>query len=274
MSGGPGPRSAVAGYSPLLLDVDPKGVATLTLNRPRTHNAFDEDLIARLHDAFVALDTDAGVHVVVLAAAGKSFCAGADLNWMRRASGYDADDNLRDARALADMLKAWHRLSKPTLARVQGSAYGGGVGLVAASDFAIAREGCTFRLSEVRLGLIPAVIAPYVVEAIGVRQARRYMLSAEAFDACEAERMGLVHRVVPADRLEAEVDALLDQLAGSGPGAVAAAKDLITAVARRPLDDVLIEDTARRITAVRGSDEAREGVAAFLEKRKPAWVKT
>lgn len=247
-------------------------VATVTLNRPDLHNAFDERLIASLTTALVSLDTNDDVRVVVLAAAGKSFCAGADLNWMKRMAAFDHDENLADAQALATMLRTIYGLSKPTIARIHGAAYGGGVGLVSACDIAVCVPEATFALSEAKLGLIPATISPYVMEAIGAREARRYFLTAERFDAAQALRMGLVHEVVAADALDARVDALIALLRIAGPVAQFECKALIRGVAHRTLDEALIEATAKHIAAVRASDEGREGVAAFLEKRKPAWL--
>jgi methylglutaconyl-CoA hydratase len=249
-------------------------VATVTLNRPEIHNAFDETLIARLTAAFVSLDDNPDVRVVVLAAAGKSFCAGADLNWMKRMAAFGPEENLADAQALAAMLRALYALSKPTIARVAGAAYGGGVGLVAACDIAIAVPEATFALSEAKLGLIPATIGPYVIEAIGARQARRYFLTAERFAAADALRIGLVHEVVPRDQLDARIDALIAMLKGAGPTAQLECKALVRGVAHRPIDEDVIDGTAEHIAAVRASPEGREGVAAFLGKRPAAWIRT
>jgi methylglutaconyl-CoA hydratase len=249
-------------------------VATVTLNRPEIHNAFDETLIARLTAAFVSLDDNPDVRVVVLAAAGKSFCAGADLNWMQRMAAFGPEENLADAQALAAMLRALYALSKPTIARVAGAAYGGGVGLVAACDIAIAVPEATFALSEAKLGLIPATIGPYVIEAIGARQARRYFLTAERFAAADALRIGLVHEVVPRDQLDARIDALIAMLKGAGPTAQLECKALVRGVAHRPIDEDVIDGTAEHIAAVRASPEGREGVAAFLGKRPAAWIRT
>jgi methylglutaconyl-CoA hydratase len=247
-------------------------IATVTLNRPDIHNAFDETLIANLTAAFVSLDDNPDVRVVVLAGAGKSFCAGADLNWMKRMAAFGHEENVADANALAAMLRSLYALSKPTMARVSGAAYGGGVGLVAACDIAIAVPEATFALSEAKLGLIPATIGPYVIEAIGARQARRYFLTAERFDATEARRIGLVHEVVAADAIDARIDAVIATLEAAGPTAQLECKALIRGVAHRPIDDDVIAGTARHIAAVRASPEGREGVAAFLGKRKAAWV--
>ena len=249
------------------------GRATLTLNRPDVHNAFDDALIARLTSELQALDSNPDVRAVVLAASGKSFSAGADLKWMQRMADYTEAENLADAQAMAKMMKTLNGLSKPTIARVQGAAFGGGVGLIACCDMAIASEAARFTISEVKLGLIPAVISPYVVAAIGERQARRYVLSAERFDALEAERIGLVHAVVAAEDLDAAVNDLVQAIGSNGPQAVAEAKNMIAYVARRPADDALIAETASRIARIRVSEEGREGLSAFLEKRKPGWDK-
>ena len=257
----------------LIIDTATDGRATVTLNRPDVHNAFDDHLIRLLTRELEALDRDPSVRVVVLAAAGKSFSAGADLNWIKRTADYSEAENLADAKALAGLMKTLSGLSKPSVAAVQGAAYGGGVGLIACSDIAIASETAVFSLSEVKLGLIPAVISPYVIAAIGQRQAHRYMLSAERFDAREALRIGLVHQVTTAEGLEAGVGHMVETLLANGPEAMAETKKLIAAVAGRPRDDTLIADTAARIARVRGSEEGREGVAAFLEKRQPGWIK-
>lgn len=247
-------------------------VAVITLARPDVHNAFDERLIAGLTAAFVALDDDRDVRAVVLTGAGKSFCAGADLNWMKRMAAFGAKENFADASALATMLRTLYALSKPTIARVHGAAFGGGVGLVAACDIAVGAQDATFALSEARLGLIPATIAPYVIEAIGARQARRYFLTAERFTAAEAFRIGLLHDIVPLAELDARVNELLDALMAAGPAAQLECKALIRGVAHRPIDANVIAGTARHIAAVRASAEGKEGVAAFLHKRKPAWL--
>ena len=256
----------------LLMDIS-GGRATLTLNRPDVHNAFDDALIARLTSELQALDSNPDVRAVVLAASGKSFSAGADLKWMQRMADYTEAENLYDAQAMAKMMKTLNGLSKPTIARVQGAAFGGGVGLIACCDMAIASEAARFTISEVKLGLIPAVISPYVVAAIGERQARRYVLSAEGFDALEAERIGLLHAVVAAEDLDAAVNDLVQAIGSNGPQAVAEAKNMIAYVARRPADDALIAKTASRIARIRVSEEGREGLSAFLEKRKPGWDK-
>ncbi|MCE1242047.1 enoyl-CoA hydratase/isomerase family protein [Oryzomicrobium sp.] len=259
-------------YNAILLEVDgPVGI--LTLNRGDRHNAFDETLIAEITAGLKELEANPAVRVVVLSSTGKSFCAGADLNWMQRAAGYSPEENLRDARNLAELLRTLNELAKPTVARVQGPAYGGGVGLVSACDVAIATFDAQFALTEVKLGLIPAVISPYVIQALGTRAARRYMLSAERFSASEAYRLGLVHEIVPDEAaLDDAVGEVVEALLNNGPNAQAECKALIAAVADRAIDAAVIEDTAQRITRVRASDEGREGIGAFLEKRKPAWI--
>lgn len=248
------------------------GVATVTLNRPERHNAFDDVFIGELTAVLRALEGDEAVRVVILAGRGKSFSAGADLNWMRRMAGYTRAQNEADALALAKLMETLDGLAKPTLARVHGAAFGGGVGLVACCDIAIAADTATFCLSEVKLGLIPAAISPYVVKAMGEQQARRYFVTAERFDAREAMRIGLVHEQVPAEGLDARIAALLKQMRGNGPEAMAASKDLARRVGRGPVDQAMIEDTAQRIAAVRVGAEGQEGLSAFLEKRKPAWL--
>jgi methylglutaconyl-CoA hydratase len=253
--------------------IDAAGIATLTLNRPELHNAFDDGLIAALLAELRRLAADPRLRLLVLCASGKSFSAGADLGWMRRTADYSRQENLADALQLAELMRTLDSFPRPTLALVQGAAFGGGVGLVACCDIAIAAETASFCLSEVKLGLIPAVISPYVIAAIGLRQARRYVLSAERFDAHEARRFGLVHEVVPAGELAARGCELCAQLLRNGPEAMAAGKQLVAAVARGPLDETLIRGTALRIAAVRASAEGREGLAAFLEKRQPSWVK-
>ncbi|MFO1075997.1 MAG: enoyl-CoA hydratase/isomerase family protein [Geminicoccaceae bacterium] len=248
-------------------------VARVTLNRPQLHNAFDEALIQGLADAFAALGEDAAVRVVLLTGAGKSFSAGADLNWMKRAAGYDEERNRADARALELMLRTLDECPKPVVALVNGAAIGGGVGLVAACDIAIAAEGAQFATSEVRLGIVPAVIAPFVVRAIGPREARRWFLTAERFGAAEARRIGLVHEVVPTDRLEERGAAMVAELLKGGPEAQAEAKRLVQLVRTMPQGgSILAEATVAMIADRRASDEGREGIGAFLEKRKPGWI--
>jgi methylglutaconyl-CoA hydratase len=252
--------------------MDARGVATLRLDRAELHNAFDDALIAALTAEFKRLAADAAVRILVLAANGKSFSAGADLNWMKRMAGYSEVENRRDADALAALMRTLDTFPKPTVARVQGAAYGGGVGLVACCDIAVAAQGAVFSLSESKLGLIPAVISPYVVAAIGQRAARRYFLTAEAFNAATAHRLGLVHEVTTADALDAAVEGIVAKLLAAGPIAQRECKTLIARVASGPFDDAMIDDTAERITRIRVSPEGREGIAAFLEKRKPSWA--
>lgn len=248
-------------------------VGLVTLNRPERHNAFDDALIAELTEALRSMEADDGIRLVVLSGAGKSFSAGADLNWMRRMAGFSMDENRRDAMGLAALMRTLAHLRKPTVARVQGAAYGGGVGLVACCDVAVASQFATFCFSEAKLGLIPAVISPYVVAAIGERYARRYFLTAERFDAAEAWRIGLVHELAPSDaELDEKVGEIVDALLACGPVAQKEAKELIRAVASRPFTSEVMQDTAERIAKIRSSPEGRDGVTAFLEKRRPAWV--
>ena len=255
------------------LDVDVRNnVGLVALNRPELHNAFNETLIAELTEILQALDADASVRAVVLTGHGKSFCAGADLNWMKKMAGYGAAENLADAQALALMLRTLNGLSKPTVACVRGAAFGGGVGLVACCDIAVAAHDAIFSLSEAKLGLIPATISPYVIEAIGARQARRYFLTAERFAAAEAFRIGLVHDIVPGPELDGRINELLGDLLVAGPAAQLECKALIRGVAHRPIDADVIAGTAEHIAAVRSSPEGKEGVAAFLGKRPPKWV--
>lgn len=248
-------------------------VAIVTLNRPEVRNAFDDVLIANLTRAFSDLERDETVRAVVLAGAGPAFCAGADLNWMKRMAGYGYEQNLADAEALAHMLKTLDRLSKPTIARVHGPAYAGGVGLVAACDIAIGSHEAEFCLTEVKLGLSPATISPYVVRAMGERLARRYFLTGEVIDAGEAYRLRLLSDVASKEELDGAVNALLGHLVIGGRAAQAKIKDLVRTVAAGPADDAMIADTARRIAEIRVSPEGKEGITSFLEKRKPEWVK-
>jgi methylglutaconyl-CoA hydratase len=254
-----------------LSHTDDRNVARVTLNRPEVHNAFDDVLIAGLTTEFARLSADESVRAIVLAGNGKSFSAGGDLNWMKRMASYDRDENLADARALAAMMRTLNESPKPVIGLVHGAAFGGGVGLVACCDMVVAARRAVFCLSEVRLGLLPAVISPYVVRAIGARASRRYFLTAERFDAEEAYRLGLVHVVCDDDGLEAAGDALLAEIMAGGPQGQGATKALIRRVQSGPIDDAMTEATAVAIADVRASDEGREGTAAFLEKRAPAW---
>lgn len=252
--------------------IDAAGIARVTLDRPAAHNAFDEALIAALTEAFVALGGDPQVRAIILAGQGKSFCAGADVGWMRRAADFSETANRADAMRLSDMLWAIDTCPKPVIARVHGNVAGGGVGLVACADMAVAIDGAQFRLSEVRLGLTPATISPFVIARIGAGAARRWFLTAEGFDARAAKAMGLVAEVAAdADAADAVVANWLAHLDKSAPGAVADAKALIAAVDGRPIDTGLRALTAARIAARRASAEGREGLAAFFEKRLPGW---
>lgn len=247
-------------------------VATIWMNRPDLHNAFDETLITELTAACMALDDDADVRVVVLAGRGKSFSAGADLNWMKRAANNGLDDNLNDARALAHMLRTLAEMKKPTIARVQGAALGGGMGLASACDIAVASSKAVFATSEVKFGIIPSAISPYVLRAIGARQATRYFQSAERISADRAREIGLVHEAVDAEQLDAKVQEIVSALLLGGPLSQAAAKDLIRAVDGQIVNETLVEDTAHRIAHLRATPEAREGISAFLDKRQPNWI--
>ena len=252
--------------------IDPKGVATVTLNRPEKHNAFDDVIIGELREAFDGLAQRDDVRVVILASNGKSFSAGADLGWMKRMAEYDFGHNLKDAELLAAMLKSLHDLPQPTIARVQGAAFGGAVGLVSCCDMAVGSERASFSLSEVKIGLVPATISPYVIKAIGERASRRYFTTAERFGAAEAHRIGLLSEVVAEEQLDNAVQALVDALLGNGPEAVRAAKDLIVGVAGKEITNEIIEDTCVRIAHIRVSDEGQEGLGAFLNKRNPNWI--
>jgi len=247
------------------------GVARVTLNRPELRNAFDDALIGELRRAFADVEKDKSVRVMVLAGNGPAFCAGADLNWMKRMAGYGYDENLADATALAGMLAALDRLPKPTIARVHGPVFAGGTGLVAACDIAVGTPEAKFCLSEAKLGLSPATISPYVIRAMGERTARRYFLTAEVFDAEEALRVGMLSLLVSADELDPTVSSLVQHLLAGGPEAHAKIKALIRAVAGRRPDDALVAETAQRIAEIRGSPEGKEGIAAFLEKRRASW---
>ena len=246
--------------------------AILVLNRPEIRNAFDDALIANLTKTLKKLDADDSVRAVVLMGAGTAFCAGADLNWMKRMAGYTLEQNTKDAKALATMLKVLDRMSKPTIARVHGPAIAGGVGLVAACDIAVGTVDAEFALTESKLGLSPATISPYVIRAIGERMAHRYFLTAEKFSAAEAYRIGLLSELCLPDELDNKINELLGHIVSGARSAPAEIKDLIRAVSRGPIDDAMIDDTARRIARIRVSKEAREGIAAFLGKRQPAWV--
>jgi len=252
--------------------IDDHGNATITLNRPDVHNAFDPDMVQALTVALNQVAKNDAVRAVVIAGAGKSFCAGADIAHMRQSAQFTKAQNFKGAGESARMFHALYTLKKPTIAAVHGAVRGGGCGIVAACDIAIATRTATFRLSEVKIGVIPAMISPYVISAIGERQSRRYMLSGEEFDAAEAQRIGLVHEVVEESELPAHVNAMLRQLYTSGPNAVQAIKQLIPRSAHSLIGPGIVNATARRIAEIRATPEAQEGLSAFLEKRKPSWT--
>lgn len=255
------------------LEIERRGLATwVWMNRADRHNAFDETLIAELTLAVVNLEEDAATRVIVLAGRGKSFSAGADLNWMKRQGAASQADNLADARCLAELFRTLAEARKPTIARVHGVAMGGGMGLAAACDICVASTTASFAISEVKLGLIPAVISPYVLRAIGERQCLRYFQTAERIPAERAREMGLVHELADAEQLDSGVQAIVNALLAAGPMAQAASADLIRAVANRPLSAELIDDTAHRIALLRSTEEAEEGLNAFLEKRSARWT--
>ena len=259
-------------YQSILTEVD-DSVGIVTLNKEERHNAFDQQLIDELTHALLSLDADPAARVIVLSSAGKSFCAGADLNWMKRAITNTAQENLHDAHAFARLMRTLNELSKPTIARVHGPAFGGGVGLIAACDIALATYDAQFALTEVKLGILPAVVAPYLMAAIGERQCRRYLLSAERFSAAEAYRIGLVHEIVPGEEeLDEAIGEIIDSLLKNGPNAQAECKALLRIVAGQPIDDATVEETTQRAAIVRSTPEGHEGLSAFLEKRKPNWI--
>lgn len=260
-------------YQHLTVETDNRGVARVTLNRPEVKNAFNETLISEIADAMNKLSKDDAARIVVLAGAGDAFSAGADLSWMKRASEFSAEENLGDARRLAGMLNAIYTCEKPVIALVQGPCMGGGTGLAAACDIVIASDDAFFALSEVRLGIIPAVISPFVLHAIGARQARRFFLTGERFDATKAKEIGLAHMVCLRAQMEETLDGVVKNLLACGPAAQKEAKALIRIVAGRPIDDAVMEETAGIIARVRSTPEGKEGVAAFLEKRKANWIR-
>lgn len=247
-------------------------VAEVWLNRPEVRNAFNDAVIAELQAVFTGFAADADLRVVVLGGHGKAFCAGADLSWMRAMADFDHAQNLADAERLAAMLWTIDRCPVPVIARVHGDCYAGGVGLAAVCDVVVAVDTAHFCLSEARLGLLPATIAPYVIRAFGAQAARRYFSTAERFDAARGQAIGFVHEVCSADALDAAVEAIARAVVGNGPMAVRACKQLVHDLAGRPIDADLRADTARRIADIRASDEGREGVRSFLAKRRPAWL--
>ncbi len=246
--------------------------ATVTLTRAEMRNAFNDEVIAELTQVFTELGQRDDVRAIVLAAEGPAFCAGADLNWMRRMADYSREENVVDAGKLAEMLRVIYACPKPTIARVQGDVYAGGMGLVACCDMAVSVDTAGYCLSEVKLGLIPATIGPYVARAMGARAAHRYFLTAERFDAAEAHRIGFVHEVVPPEQLDAKVDDLVKALTSAGPAAVRACKQLVQDVAEHTIDAALIDRTVQGIADIRASAEGKEGVQSFLQKRKPNWL--
>ena len=250
----------------VMTEIDSLGVARITLNNPDKHNAFDDQIIGQLTEAFVAIASNSDVRVMVLGSEGKSFSAGADLEWMKRMASYSYDENLRDASALALMLKTLNQMPQPTIARVQGAAFGGAVGLVSCCDMAVAATNASFSLSEVKIGLVPATISPYVIAAIGERWARRYFLTAERFDAQRAMQIGLVNEAVNAEQLDQQINSLIEALLVNGPEAVMAAKQLVFDVSGKPIDQNLIDHSCEVIAAIRVSEQGQEGLNAFLEK--------
>jgi methylglutaconyl-CoA hydratase len=255
------------------IEVEQRGAARwLWLNRPEVRNAFNDALVADIANAFADVEAAPDTRVVVVASRGPAFCAGADLNWMRSMASFSHADNHADALKVARMFHAVHSCSRPVVGRVQGDAFGGGVGLAAACDIVVAADAANFVLSEVKLGLVAATISPHVVRAMGARQAARYMLTAEKFDAARAQELGLVHEIVAPQALDAQVERLVQQLLGASPAALAATKRLLADVVEAPVDDVLLAATAKCIADARVSAEGREGIGAFLEKRAPAWA--
>lgn len=249
------------------------GIAAITLNRPEVHNAFNEEMIAELTALFEKAGADKNVRAVVLRGNGKSFCAGGDLNWMKRVAAYTHDENVKDAMQLGHLLRVINTLPKITIALVHGNAFGGGVGLTACCDIAIAEDGAQFCLSEVRIGLIPSIIAPYVIRAMGERQARRLFLTAEKFDGAAAHKIGFVHKLVQAGGLDAGAHKVIEALMDGAPGAQAMGKKLILEIAGKPIDDSIVRLTSERIAEARASEEGKEGLSAFLNKTEPSWRK-
>lgn len=260
-------------YSGLQVNINELGVATVTLNRPELHNAFDAELIAELTEVFQYMHKEPAVRVMILAANGRSFSAGADLNWMQKMADYSYAENLEDANKLATMLASLHNLNKPTIARVQGAAFGGAVGLIACCDMAIGSKLSKFCLSEVKIGLIPATISPYVINAIGARASRRYFTTAEVFSARRARRLGLLSEAVTEEELDSTIDSLIEHILRNSPKAVSAAKNLINQVENKVIDQSLIDFTCEQIAQIRVSTEGQEGLQAFLHKRPASWNK-
>ena len=257
----------------VLFEIDKRGVATVTLNQPEIHNAFDDKLILELTDIFSRVNQDQNIRVMVLAAAGKSFSAGADLNWMQRMATYSYEQNLADANALAKMFFILNTIDKPTIARVQGAAFGGAVGLVACCDMAIGSKLSKFCLSEVKLGLIPATISPYVIAALGARIARRYFTTAEVFSATRARRLGLLSEAVVEEELDRTIENLIEHILKNSPAAIREAKQLVFDVQNQPITDELLAKTSEKIAELRVSEQGQEGLNAFLQKRRANWIK-
>ncbi|MFQ3353376.1 MAG: methylglutaconyl-CoA hydratase [Porticoccaceae bacterium] len=257
----------------VITQIDSRGVAQVTLNNPDKHNAFDDQMIIELTNAFNALAANANVRIMLLKSEGKSFSAGADLEWMKRMASYSYQQNLNDARALAAMLKALHQMPIPTIARVQGAAFGGAIGLISCCDIALASSNASFALSEVKIGLVPSTISPYVIAAIGERHAKRYFMTAERFDTNTALQISLVHEAVEEQFLDDKVEQLITAILSNGPEAVVAAKQLVFAVSGKAIDSSLIEHTCEVIAGIRVSAQGQEGLSAFLDKRKPHWLK-
>ena len=258
--------------SSVQVSIDERGVATVLLNRPERHNAFDENMIAELTASFDSLAANEKVKLMVLRSNGRNFSAGADLDWMKRMANYSHEENLRDANLLAQMLHKLNYLPFPTIARVQGAAMGGGAGLVCCCDIAIASDSASFAFSEAKLGLIPATISPYVIQSIGAQAARRYFLTAERFDANTALRLGMVSECMDENQIDEEINKLAQAILANSTDAVKAAKQLVFDIENQEVNPALIEMTSERIAEIRASEEGKEGLAAFLEKRKPAWL--
>ncbi|WP_448211224.1 enoyl-CoA hydratase/isomerase family protein [Colwellia sp. MEBiC06753] len=256
----------------VLTNIDERGVATVTLNNPDKHNAFDDNIIALLTKTFNEIANIDGIRVMVLASTGKSFSAGADLGWMKRMASYSYEENLSDANALAEMLHTLNFMPMPTIAKVQGAAFGGAVGLASCCDMVVASDKASFCLSEVKLGLIPATISPYVVNAIGLKASRRYFQTAERFFANKAQQIGLVDEIAPIDKLDNEIEKLITTLLANGPTAVKQAKQLAFDVAYQTVTPELMNETSKRIAAIRVSEEGQEGLGSFFEKRSPSWL--
>ena len=258
--------------SAIQYDLNPNGVATITLCRPDIHNAFDETVVAALTEAFKKAGSDESVRTVVLASTGKSFCAGGNIDWMRRMAAYTFEENQRDGELLADMLRQLNVLPKPTIARVQGPAYGGGVGLIACCDIVVASPAANLCFSEAKIGMIPATISPYVVRAMGERAARRYFMTAELISAARGKELGLISELVEASELDSVINNIVESVLKNGPRAIRESKRLVFDVSERVINDDLMVETAKRIAETRDSSEGREGLTAFLEKRKPRWI--